>query len=81
MLTLSCFQIIAVRYNDIRDGTNLAEQVTKKYRDAWDAKGMVQADGLYADWLMLKQDVLWPPENVPFGGMPARDIGFTAWSV
>ncbi|KAF2853753.1 hypothetical protein T440DRAFT_552383 [Plenodomus tracheiphilus IPT5] len=74
------FVVIAVRYYDIREGTKLVAEMTQKYSEAWDKKGMVQPDGMYADWLMLKQDVTIPPRDVPYGAMPLRQIGFTAWA-
>ncbi|KAH7075509.1 hypothetical protein BKA63DRAFT_299221 [Paraphoma chrysanthemicola] len=74
------FPIIAVRYNDIRDGTNRSAEVTRKYLEAWDKKGMVQSDGMFVNWIMMKQDMVIPPANVPYGAMPPLDVGFTAWA-
>ncbi|KAF2652796.1 hypothetical protein K491DRAFT_604113 [Lophiostoma macrostomum CBS 122681] len=74
------FPIIAVRYNDIRDGTNHADEVIKQYRAAWDAKGMVFPNGMFADMLMLKQDLIFPQEGAPYGAQAGQQIGFTAWA-
>ncbi|KAG2417528.1 hypothetical protein HFD88_008747 [Aspergillus terreus] len=73
------FPIIAMRYNDVRDGTDIVSDVLAKYKAAWDAKGMVQPDGLFVDFLLVKQQLRIPP-SIPFGGGPPREIGFTAWA-
>ena len=62
-------QMIAMRYNDVRDGTNVAGQVLEKYKAAWDKKGMVASNGLYVDFYFVRQDRVMPPHSV----------GFTAW--
>ncbi|KAF2843839.1 hypothetical protein T440DRAFT_411307, partial [Plenodomus tracheiphilus IPT5] len=43
----SIFIIIAIRYNDVHDGTDVATEVTRRYTAAWKDKGMVQKDGLF----------------------------------
>ncbi|KAJ7118580.1 hypothetical protein C8R43DRAFT_901417 [Mycena crocata] len=65
--------IIAIRYNDVRNGTNVVEGVLQKYTAAWRAKngGFQQNDGLFVDWILVKQDRL----------SNARSLGFTAWQV
>ncbi|KAH7111559.1 hypothetical protein EDB81DRAFT_848985 [Dactylonectria macrodidyma] len=63
-------QIIAIRYNDVRDGTNKIGDVLANYRKAWNEKGIVSPSGLYVDWLFLKQDRAAPPTG----------IGFSAWA-
>lgn len=62
-------QIIAMRYADIRYGTNVVDGVLEKYEEAIRRKGMVQEEGAFADAWRVKQDVT----------LPARDICFTAW--
>lgn len=69
-----------MRYNDVRDGTNIVSGVLEKYKAAWDAKGMVQPDGLFVDWLLVKQQLSWPP-LIQFGAGLPREIGFTAWYI
>ncbi|KAJ7083411.1 hypothetical protein B0H15DRAFT_425547 [Mycena belliarum] len=65
------FPIIAVRYNDVRNGTNIIDGLLDKYRAAWKSKdGFQQGDGLFVDFHMIKQD----------GRAPARDVSFTAWA-
>ncbi|KAF7307526.1 Linalool dehydratase-isomerase [Mycena indigotica] len=65
------FPIIAMRYNDIRKGTNTIEGVLEKYIAAWKSKsGFLQEDGLFVDWYQVKQDQR----------VPAQNIGFTAWA-
>ncbi len=58
-----------MRYNDARDGTNKVEDILAKYKAAWDKKGMVSANGLLADFWLVKQDHVVPPS----------DVGWTAW--
>jgi hypothetical protein len=62
--------MIGMRYNDFRDGTNVAEEVLEKYKEAWKAKGMIAQSGLCVDWYFVNQDKTAPPS----------DICFTAWS-
>ncbi|EIT73383.1 hypothetical protein BDV35DRAFT_337542 [Aspergillus flavus] len=64
------FPIIALRYNDVRDGTNVATEVLSKYTAAWEAKGMAGPNGLFISWYSPKQDTK----------RPALDLGFTAWA-
>ncbi|KAH7020392.1 hypothetical protein EDB80DRAFT_746913 [Ilyonectria destructans] len=76
------FPLIAIRYNDVRDGTNKIEDVLIKYRKAWDEKGMVSPSGLYMDWLFLKQDRAAPPTDIGFSACQSvaeeyRRIGVT----
>lgn len=58
-----------MRYNDVRDGKNLVDEVLEKYKAAWDKKGMVTEGGLFVDWWTVKQDQT----------KVASDVGFTAW--
>jgi hypothetical protein len=60
-----------MRYNDVRDDTNIVEEVIPKYVAAWKEKGMVQENGLFVNWYMPKQGKM---VNSP-------DIGNTAWYV
>ncbi|KAJ7053981.1 hypothetical protein C8F01DRAFT_1064442 [Mycena amicta] len=65
------FPIIAMRYNDIRKGTNAVDGVLEKYTAAWKAKsGFIQDDGLFVDWYQVKQD----------SRVPAQSLAFTAWA-
>ncbi|KAL2815402.1 hypothetical protein BDW59DRAFT_177665 [Aspergillus cavernicola] len=64
------FPIIAFRYNDITDRTNIADDVLEKYTAAWKAKGMHQDNGLLIEWYSPKQN----------SKRPAYTIGFTAWA-
>ena len=58
-----------MRYNDVRDGTNIVEEVLKKYTAAWKSKGMIQENGLFVNWYSPNQDKV----------QEAPGIGFTAW--
>lgn len=62
-------QLIAIRYNDVRDGTTSSAMVLEQYRAAWEGKGMLQENSLYIDSFSPKQD----------RKRHARDVGFTAW--
>ncbi|KAK7063673.1 Ldi domain-containing protein [Favolaschia claudopus] len=65
------FPLIAIRYNDIRTGTNLIEGVLEKYTAAWDAKnGYLQDDGLFVHCFQVKQRQR----------IPERSLSFTAWA-
>jgi hypothetical protein len=58
-----------MRYNDIRDGTAVADKVLKNYTAAWDKEGgFLQDDKFIINWYMVKQDRIVP------GG-----VGITAW--
>lgn len=61
--------MIAMKYNDARDGTNVSGEVLDKYKAAWDKKGMTAPSGLYVDWYFVRQDKTLPPKSV----------GWTAW--
>ncbi|CEL11543.1 hypothetical protein ASPCAL14644 [Aspergillus calidoustus] len=41
------FLIIAMKYNDSRDGTNVVKEVLSKYSAAWKEKGMMGDNGLF----------------------------------
>ncbi|KAJ4245242.1 hypothetical protein NW762_014112 [Fusarium torreyae] len=62
--------LIAIRYNDVRDGTDVTGQVLPKYKAAWDEKGMYQDDGFIIAW--------WSPNQQTKRLAP--DVGPTAWA-
>ncbi|KAK5690844.1 hypothetical protein LTR97_012005 [Elasticomyces elasticus] len=65
------FPLIAMRYNDIRDGTNYVEDdILPRYKKALTEKGMLGADGLYASFFAIKQKK----------SVPARQGAHTAWA-
>ncbi|KAG4429667.1 hypothetical protein IFR05_014854 [Cadophora sp. M221] len=74
------FPLIAMRLNDVRDGTNKVDGVLDKYTAAWAKSSMVQSDGMFVDWFYLKQNSIFPPEGIPNSQFPARDLAFTAWA-
>jgi hypothetical protein len=61
-------EIIAMRYNDSRDGTNNVHDVLPKYKAALVAKGMI-GDALYASYYSVRRQT----------AMPARHGTHTAW--
>jgi hypothetical protein len=58
-----------MRYNDVRNGTNVIDEVLPKYKAALHRKGMLREDGLYASFFALKQ-------GQP---IPASQGAHTAW--
>ncbi|KAJ7511830.1 hypothetical protein B0H11DRAFT_1953193 [Mycena galericulata] len=65
------FPLIAMRYNDVRAGSNVVGPALEKYTAAWKSKqGFQQRDGLFADWYRVNQDSV----------VPAISLGFTAWA-
>ena len=70
-LDLSVLQLVAMRYNDIRDGTNVIDEVLPKYKAALTEKGMLGSDGLYASFYAVKQKK----------AIAARHGAHTAWYV
>ncbi|KXS94210.1 hypothetical protein AC579_3351 [Pseudocercospora musae] len=65
------FPLIAMRYNDVRDGTNYVEhEILPKYKAALTKKGMIGEDGLYASYFAVKQRQ----------SVAARQGAHTAWA-
>jgi hypothetical protein len=58
-----------MRYNDVRDGTNVLDDVLVKYKNAIREKGLIRDSPVYSDWLFLKQGQ----------AVPAQTVGFMAW--
>lgn len=58
------FPLIAIRYNDIRNGTNLIDSILAKYQSAWEKKGMMSSEGLWTSFWMAKQDFTMGSSNV-----------------
>ncbi|TID05029.1 Linalool dehydratase/isomerase [Colletotrichum higginsianum] len=58
------FPIIAMRYNDVRDGVDTVSHILEKYKKAIADHGLLRLDGLYAEWLYLKQGRVEPPKGV-----------------
>jgi hypothetical protein len=58
-----------MRYDDVRDGTKIVDEVIPKYVAAWEEKGMTHENGLTVHCYQPKQDRT----------VPSADIGFTAW--
>ncbi|KAK5722848.1 hypothetical protein LTR17_014234 [Elasticomyces elasticus] len=65
------FVIIGMRYNDVRHGTRVIDDLLPRYKDAWVSKGgMVRENGLFPDAWLEKQDFV----------LAAQDPGWTAWA-
>jgi hypothetical protein len=65
------FPLIATRYNDIRNGTKIIDDVLPKYKAAWAEKGMVSENGLFRRFYLTKQDRV----------VVSDQIGHTAWAM
>ncbi|CAK1360493.1 unnamed protein product [Cercospora beticola] len=64
------FPIIAMRYNDVRAGTNVVDKVLKNYTAAWEEHGgFLQGNKFVHSWYMVKQERIVP-----------GNIGTTAWT-
>lgn len=61
--------MIALRYEDVRKGTKISEEVAKNYLAAWEELGMVQESGLLYMYFSPKQQKK----------MQTPSIGSTAW--
>ena len=48
-------QIIAMRYNDVVNGTNIIENVLVKYKAAWAEKGMISENGLFRRFYAVRR--------------------------
>ncbi|KAH7384026.1 hypothetical protein DE146DRAFT_681129 [Phaeosphaeria sp. MPI-PUGE-AT-0046c] len=65
------FPLIAMRYNDVRHGTNHVEsEILPKYKEALAKKGLLGDDGLYASFFAIEQEK----------SIPARHGAHTAWA-
>ncbi|KAJ7838778.1 hypothetical protein B0H14DRAFT_3699750 [Mycena olivaceomarginata] len=65
------FPLIAIRYNDARNGTNIIEGVLEKYTAAWKSRqGFLQDDGLFIQMFKVKRG----------DRILERGVGFTAWA-
>ncbi|KEY74063.1 hypothetical protein S7711_02653 [Stachybotrys chartarum IBT 7711] len=62
-LVCNQFPIIAMRYNDVRDGTNVLDDVLVKYKNAIREKGLIRDSPVYSDWLFLKQGQAVPAQT------------------
>lgn len=61
--------MIAMRYNDVRNNTSVAEEVVAKYRAAWSKKGLIAENGLFRRWYLVKQQKIFD----------STEISHTAW--
>jgi hypothetical protein len=68
-VTLKHSQMIAMRYNDARNNTSIADEVVAKYRVAWKEKGLVAENGLFRRWYLVKQKTV----------MDSPEISHSAW--
>ncbi|KFY48645.1 hypothetical protein V495_01158 [Pseudogymnoascus sp. VKM F-4514 (FW-929)] len=64
------FPLIAMRYNDNRNGTNVVDEVLPKYKKAWAGGSMFGSNGLIVDWYRVNQRNMAQPMS----------LGFTAWA-
>lgn len=50
------FPLVAIRYNDVRNGTHVFDDILPKYLEAWKQKGMLSPDGQIIHMWMVQQD-------------------------
>lgn len=62
-------QLTAIRFADVRLGTNVVDVVLPKYKAAIEKKHMLRGKGWFADAFRVKQQQ----------AIPANEIAFTAW--
>ncbi|KAJ5120467.1 uncharacterized protein N7515_009855 [Penicillium bovifimosum] len=65
------FPILATRYNDVRNGTRLVDDVLRKYKAAWADKGFIGENGLFRRLYATRQKQT----------VDADDIGHSAWTM
>ncbi|KAH8886011.1 hypothetical protein GQ53DRAFT_750843 [Thozetella sp. PMI_491] len=66
------FPLLALRYNDITDGTKVSDEVLPKYQAAWAKKnGFVGEGGLFRRFWMTRQEKI----------VDADDISHTIWAM
>ncbi|KAL5092945.1 hypothetical protein Trisim1_000671 [Trichoderma cf. simile WF8] len=63
------FPLIAIRYNDVRDGTSTVDNLLGRYSAIWKRKGMYAENGLIYDFYRPNQGTKVEPVS----------IGYTAW--
>ncbi|KAJ5555594.1 hypothetical protein N7535_008029 [Penicillium sp. DV-2018c] len=65
------FPMIATRYNDVRNGTRIVDDVLEKYKAAWADKGFIGENGLFRRLYATKQKKT----------VDADDLGHSAWTM
>ena len=59
-----------MRYNDVRNNTNIVEDVLTKYQEAWAQRGgLVAENGLFRRWYHPRQDKV----------LTAEELSHSAW--
>ena len=63
-------QMIATRYNDVRKGTHIIDEVLANYKQAWAKHGFLSKDGLFRKYYSVRQNKISDWE----------EISHSAWS-
>ncbi|KAI4145100.1 MAG: hypothetical protein L6R39_003938 [Caloplaca ligustica] len=72
------FIIIATRYNDVRNHTNIIGEVLAKYKEAWSRRGgFISANGLFRRWYAPNQDLVLEPQQLSHS---AWIMAFMPWN-
>lgn len=72
------FAILGFRLLDLRKGTALAEEVTRAYTDAWEKRGMVDENGDFWRFWLIKQDL--PVQLLGGAGSQWTALNMNAWN-
>ncbi|TKA65362.1 hypothetical protein B0A49_12211 [Cryomyces minteri] len=71
------FPLIAMRYNDVFNNTNVIDEILPKYKAAWAKRGMIAENGLYRQHYAPKRDRVHDNDEV---GHSAWISAFMAWN-
>jgi hypothetical protein len=72
------FPILAWKFLDIRRGTSRADEVTRAYSDAWEKRGMLDPNGDYWRFWMVKQET--PVQLLGGAASHWTAINLNAWN-
>ncbi|KAK0890090.1 hypothetical protein LTR91_025513 [Friedmanniomyces endolithicus] len=62
------FPLIATRYTDVFNGTNMIDEVLPKYKAAWDKRGMMAENGLFRSHYAPRRDVVVDAKEISHSG-------------
>lgn len=61
---LTMLKLIAMRYNDVTNGTHVIDEVLPKYKAAWAEKGMLSSHGLFRRNYAVRQDKVLDTDEI-----------------
>ncbi|CZR63248.1 uncharacterized protein PAC_13145 [Phialocephala subalpina] len=71
------FPLIAMRYNDVVDGTKVLDEVLPKYKAAWEEKGMLSKHGLFRRNYAVRLDKVLDTDEISHS---AWVMAFMPWN-